>query len=112
MLSPDNINKTKPYNKKYLPGYTGYVPQKHFNFAMTCGDYNRFVNRQNQEGYSLPTGGTHQQRFYRPVTAKEGKHAFEVRQNMPKSNKSNKDQYGNHSRNAVNWMAGPMHRVV
>jgi len=69
---------------------------------MTAGHVNKFImaatNRKGAE--TLPVGSTHQLRYYRPVT-----------QQHQRTNKPNKDVYGNHSKKAVNWMAGPNHQV-
>lgn len=34
---------TKPFDKEYLPGYTGFVPQKNEIFGMTAGEINRQI---------------------------------------------------------------------
>jgi hypothetical protein len=32
-----------PYEKQYLPGYTGHVPKKNEIFGCTAGDINKLV---------------------------------------------------------------------
>eukprot|EP00997_Jenningsia_sp_PLL12_P004442 NODE_1899_length_1039_cov_108.632323_g1543_i0.p2 GENE.NODE_1899_length_1039_cov_108.632323_g1543_i0~~NODE_1899_length_1039_cov_108.632323_g1543_i0.p2 ORF type:complete len:104 (-),score=30.15 NODE_1899_length_1039_cov_108.632323_g1543_i0:691-1002(-) len=102
-MSEDQGLRGKPYNKKYLPGYTGHVPFKFEQIAMTAGDVNRHIMdaTNSKSGATLPVGGTHEQHYYRPVT-----------QQHVRTNRSNKDVFGNHSKKAVNWMCGPTHKVV
>lgn len=56
----------KPFNKEYLPGYTGHVPAKNDMFGMTAGDINRkIVEGGGSASLHYPTGSTHAIRFYR-----------------------------------------------
>jgi len=90
--------KDKPYKKEYLPGYTGFVPQKNEMFGMTAGDINRqIIDGGRSATLHYPTGSTHAKRFYRV--------------NYTPANKPNKDIFGNWSRYARNWIAGPTHEV-
>ena len=34
------------YDKDYLPGYTGHVPEKNRIFGCTAGDTNKLINRE------------------------------------------------------------------
>ena len=88
----------KPYTKEYLPGYTGHVPQKDELFGMTTGEVNRFIILNNGiAGFPKPLGSTHTERYYRPATTP--------------TSKPSKDIFGNWSRYAKNWIAGPTHQV-
>lgn len=88
----------KLFNKEYLPGYTGFVPTKNDHFGMTAGDVNRnIVVNGGHTGFNFPTGSTHGIRFYR--------------QNMTPVNKPNKNVFGNWSKHAQNWIAGPTHEI-
>ena len=65
---------------------------------MTAGDINRnIIHTGGQIGYNYPVGSTHTLRYYRQGTTP--------------SNKPNKDVFGNWSKYAVNWVAGPTHEV-
>jgi hypothetical protein len=86
------------FNKEYLPGYTGHVPTKNDMFGMTAGDINRqIVTNGGHTAFSMPVGSTYASRFYNL--------------SQTPSNKANKDIYGNWSRYARNWVAGPTHEV-
>jgi hypothetical protein len=88
------------FNKEYLPGYTGHVPTKNDLFGMTAGDINRhIVVNGGIVSYPVPQGSTYAHRFYRPPGA------------ATPSNKPNTDIYGNWSKYARNWIAGPTHEV-
>lgn len=90
--------ESKPFSKEYLPGYTGHVPQKNDLFGMTAGDINRqVVMTGGKTAYMMPRGSTYAQRFYR--------------ESQTPCNKPNKDVFGNWSRYAQNWVAGPTHEV-
>jgi hypothetical protein len=67
---------------------------------MTVGEINREIAIHGigrLSAFRYPSGSTHTERFYRQ---------------FPSSNKPNKDVYGNWSKYAKNWVAGPNHEVV
>jgi len=37
------MSEERPYNKQYLPGYTGFVPRKNDVYGCTAGDINRII---------------------------------------------------------------------
>jgi hypothetical protein len=87
------------FKKEYLPGYTGHVPQKNELFGMTAGSINKqIIEVGGSASRHYPVGSTYALRFYK------------TGDNIP-SNKPNKDIYGNWSKNARNWIAGPTHEV-
>jgi hypothetical protein len=83
-----------------LPGYTGFVPKKGDLFGMTAGDINKKLiqGASSDPSVYLPVGSTHALKFQDP--------------NQTPANKINKDIYGNWSRYAKNWIAGPNHQVL
>lgn len=86
------------FKKEYLPGYTGHVPAKNDMFGMTAGDINRIIIDAGASATRVyPKGSTHAERFYRP--------------GFTPVNKPNKDIFGNWSKLARNWIAGPTHEV-
>lgn len=90
--------ETRVFNKEYLPGYTGHVPTKNDMFGMTAGDINKhIVVNGGHISYPQPMGSTYAHRFYNQSTTP--------------SNKPNKDIFGNWSKLARNWVAGPTHEV-
>lgn len=65
---------------------------------MTAGDINKkIIEGANSSGLNYPVGSTHALRFYNI--------------NSTPANKINKDIFGNWSRYAKNWIAGPNHEV-
>ena len=93
-----NSKDPKPFRKEYLPGYTGFVPNKSDLFGMTAGDINRkIIDGGASATLHYPTGSTHAVRFYRETQTPQ--------------NKQNKIIYGNWSRYARNWISGPNHEV-
>lgn len=65
---------------------------------MTAGDVNRnIVGNGGHVGYNIPTGSTHGIGFFN--------------QAYTPANKPNKDVYGNWSKYAKNWIAGPTHEM-
>ena len=48
------------FKKAYLPGYTGFVPQKNEMFGMTAGDINRkIVEGGGSASLHYPEGSTY-----------------------------------------------------
>jgi hypothetical protein len=67
-------------------------------FGMTAGDINRIiVDNGGSAARVYPKGSTHAERFYKP--------------HYTPANKPNKDIFGNWSKYARNWIAGPTHEV-
>ena len=66
---------------------------------MTAGDINKqIIDGGGSASQHYPTGSTHAIRFYKL--------------NQTPVNKINKDIFGNWSRYAKNWIAGPTHQVL
>jgi hypothetical protein len=52
------------FKKEYLPGYTGFVPEKNNLFGMTAGDINKkIIDGGGSAALHYPSGSTHAQRF-------------------------------------------------
>ena len=93
-----NSKEATTFKKEYLPGYTGHVPAKNDMFGMTAGDINRIIIDNGGSAQRVyPKGSTHAERFYKL--------------NYTPANKPNKDIFGNWSKFARNWIAGPTHEV-
>ena len=55
------------FKKQYLPGYTGFVPEKNHLFAMTAGEINKkIIEGGGSASLHYPSGSTHALRFQRP----------------------------------------------
>jgi len=83
--------------KEYLPGYTGFVPMKNELFGKTAGMINKEIN---------VSGGNEENLGRFALKSSMMGHV-----DLPTCAKMNKDVYGNSSRYAVNWVAGPTHLV-
>lgn len=95
--------KRRLFSKAYLPGYTGHVPTKNDFFGMTAGEVNKTILYTG--GIEIPQAtisknSTHSIGFYPSTPSKRGG------KNLPPT-----DIYGNHSRLAPNWIAGPTHEL-
>ncbi len=101
MATLDEI-KTR-YTKQYLPGYTGHVPAKNDLFGLTAGEANRMINRTSLgEGGSLPRSTLRDTRsFIRDAHPRA----------LQEAERSDAIKFGNMSRGAKNWIAGPNHEI-
>ena len=87
------------FSKEYLPGYTGHVPSKNNLFGLTAGSINQAIIETNGEAWDLAgltTSGAVTSRIYSEKAPR---------------NKVNKEVFGNWSKYAKNWIAGPTHEV-
>lgn len=87
------------YNKHYLPGYTGFVPNKNHVYGCTAGDINRIITKSGYKpsNYDVET-----------TQAKPQYATRELYSNPPAQDEANKQlQYGNNSRQGDNWLGGP-----
>ena len=92
------------FNKEYMPGYTGHVPTKVDQFGMTAGDVNRVILDAFNPGASPRLNHPKQ---HPTVTLYQATST----QNMTHKNKPLKNIFGNCSRLATNWIAGPTHEM-
>jgi len=86
------------YKKYYLPGYTGHVPKKNEMFGMTAGDVNKLLVTSDPETV-LYGSTTTQKTFYSAQTTSRDCESRDM------------TKYGNQSRKAINWIAGPTHEI-
>jgi hypothetical protein len=97
------MSEERPYNKQYLPGYTGFVPRKNDVYGCTAGDINRIIT---ETGYK-PSNYD--------VDVTQGKPQFAQRElysNPPTQDDENKTlQYGNTSKHGENWLGGPTQNI-
>lgn len=97
------MSEERPYNKQYLPGYTGFVPRKNDVYGCTAGDINRIIT---ETGYK-PSNYD--------VDVTQGKPQFAQRElysNPPAQDAENKTlQYGNSSKHGENWLGGPTQNI-
>ena len=88
-----------PYDKQYLPGYTGHVPKKNDIFGCTAGDINKIL-----------TGNGYKPSNY-DVDIAVGKPQFAQRtfySKPPEQNIAGREiQFGNLSKVGENWIGGP-----
>ena len=97
------MSEERPYNKQYLPGYTGFVPRKNDVYGCTAGDINRIITK---------TG-------YKPsnydVDVTQGKPQFAQRElysNPPEADAEKEAiQYTNQSKHGENWLGGPTQNI-
>ena len=87
----------KLWAREYLPGYTGHVPLKNDLFGKTAGSINREINESG--GNELNMGR---------LTLKK---SMLFQGDLPSREKMNEDVYGNTSKHATNWIAGPTHEI-
>ena len=83
--------------REYLPGYTGHVPLKNDLFGKTAGTINK----------EICVAGGNEDTMGRVAL----KQSMVGQYDLPACAKMNKDVFGNTSRYAVNWVAGPTHNV-
>ena len=83
--------------REYLPGYTGHVPLKNDLFGKTAGTINKEINT---------SGGNETKMGF--LTLKQ---TMMGQPNLPARAKINPDVFGNTSKYAKNWIAGPTHQI-
>lgn len=94
--------KTK-YTKHYLPGYTGHVPAKNDLFGLTAGEANRLINRTSLgQKSALASPSFRDTRTFIKL---------QNRETLREAEKSDSVKFGNLSRGAKNWIAGPNHEI-
>ena len=95
--------KTK-YTKHYLPGYTGHVPAKNDLFGLTAGEANRLINR---------TSLGHKTGLSSPASFRDTRTFIKLQNpaSLRQAHQSNSLKFGNLSRGAKNWIAGPNHEI-
>jgi len=90
-------NKSRRWNREYLPGYTGFVPTQKSFVGKTSGQINREIGL---------CGGIPQE-----LDLLELSRHKEQLSELPASKSINPDVYGNRSKESVNWISGPTHMV-
>ena len=93
-----SVTENKQFRKEYLSGYTGHVPSKMDTFGMTSGDVNKaIIDAGGRSSIDAMPSTNDNNRIYSRI-------------NMPK-NKINPEIFGNWSKYAGNWIAGPTHEI-
>lgn len=97
---PRAHSQTRPWNKEYLPGYTGFVPTKNGLFGKTQGAINREVIAAEGKEDKLLTNAMITSRY---EGQKKGPlcHGHHI--------SSYKPIFGNRSRYESTWICGPTH---
>lgn len=88
-----------PYEKNYLPGYTGHVPKKNEIFGCTAGDINRLLTKTGNK----PSPHDIDIAISKPQFDKNDYHVCPP----PKDEATDELQYGNNSLKGENWIGGP-----
>lgn len=96
------ISKKQDYKKLYLPGYSGHVPRKNDLFGITAGDANHILTQKEGADKFFNSGGV------RPVNWDlKQTQAIAVSPDL----KADSLKYTNWSKNASNWICGPVHEI-
>lgn len=82
------------YVSEFIPGYTGYIPQKMNTFAMTSGE----INRQLLQNKKVPQATPQEKLYY----TKSVPHLL---------TDGDKIKYGYRSRYGISWITGPTDKV-
>lgn len=95
------------FNKEYMPGYTGHVPTKVDQFGMTAGDVNRAILDAFNPPHSENTARLNHPKQSPTVTLYQATSL----QRMTHKNRPLKNIFGNCSKYATNWIAGPTYQM-
>jgi len=90
-------SRNRKYTREYLPGYSGFVPTKNDFSGKTSGSINREI---------IAAGGD---RDFMEQLELERHEAAKT--TLPTTRDINPDVFGNHSKDAPNWIAGPTHMI-
>lgn len=91
------------YNKTYMPGYTGHVPQKSELFGCTAGDINKIVTKTGTK----PGDNNVQVAVSKPYANKNDYYVS----SQSKDDVNEQLRFGNHSAKGANWIGGPTNNL-
>jgi hypothetical protein len=97
------LTQKKEFTKVFTPGYTGHVPQKKNLFGVTTGNANKILVSKSGTKKFENEGARH------PGACSNigAKRNMSAGANL----RTNNLKYGNWSKHAVNWIAGPSHEI-